>query len=372
MRDTPLAPRHREAGARLVEFAGWRLPIQFSSIAEETRATRRTAALFDISHMGVIRIFGADAHRAARRLLTREVPAIPLNCSRYALLCNEAGGILDDLFAMSEMPDAVRLIVNAVNHKKDVAWIRSHLDRSAAAALDDLLGRTFGLALQGPLSQEIVKASGFQGRLPTAFGAFFHGTIAGADLLISRTGYTGEDGFEIFGSAGHAVAVWDALVEAGAQYGMIPAGLAARDVLRQEMGYPLWGQDIDEHTTPLEAGLTWAIDWTGDFVGRSSLEHFRPRRRRVAFLIEDRGVARPPAPIFLSGRRIGAVTSGTYSHNLQAAVGQGYIDASLQVKAGTEVEVEVRKRRLRAHIADPPFVPSRTRLGWTRIQTRET
>ena len=371
MPDAPLARRHREAGARLVEFAGWRLPLQFSSIAEETRTTRRAAALFDISHMGVLRIFGADAHRAARRLLTRDTLAIPLNCSRYALLCNDAGGILDDLFVMSESRDAVRLIVNAANHAKDVAWIRSHLDTSARVAIDDALGRTFGLALQGPRSQQVLQASGFRGRLPTAFGAFFHGSIAGADLLVSRTGYTGEDGFEIFGSAGDAVPVWDALIQAGADYGMIPAGLAARDVLRQEMGYPLWGQDIDDHTTPLEAGLRWAVDWSGDFIGRAALEHSQPGRRRVGLRVEDRGVARPAAPILLSGRPIGAVTSGTYSHNLQAAVGQGYVEASVQARTGTEIEVEVRGRRLRARIAELPFLPARTRLSWTRIQCTE-
>ena len=367
-RETPLTPLHEAAGAKMVTFAGWRLPMIFSSVAEEAAATRTTAGLCDISHMGVVRIFGPDAYAAARGILTRDPAAIPINCSAYSFICNDRGGVVDDLFLMSETEDAVRLVVNASNHTKDVAWIAAHLPPGSRAALDDQLGRTFGLALQGPRSQDILKSAGFRGRLPMVFGAFFHAVIGRADLLVSRTGYTGEDGFELFGAAGDGQAVCQALLAAGEGYGLVPAGLAARDVLRQEMGYPLWGQDLDEQTTPIEAGLGWAVDWTGEFVGRSALECSKPARRRIGFRIEGQGVARHGDHILLAGSEIGLVTSGIYSHNLGAAIGQGYVSSSINLEPGRQIQISSRGRPLDANVAIFPFVPKRTRPSWAQLR----
>lgn len=366
-RETPLAPLHESAGAKMVTFAGWRLPLLFSSVAEEAAATRTTAGLFDISHMGIVRIFGPDAYAAARRILTRDPAAIPISCSAYGFICNDGGGVVDDLFLMSETENAVRLVVNASNHPKDVAWIAARIPAGWRASLDDQLGRTFGLALQGPRAEGILKAAGFTGRLPTVFGAFVHAAIGQADLLVSRTGYTGEDGFEIFGAAGEGQAVWQALIAAGERSGLLPAGLAARDVLRQEMGYPLWGQDLDEQTTPIEAGLGWAVDWTGDFIGRSALEHSKPARRRIGFRVEGRGVARRGDPILVAGNEIGLVTSGTFSHNLGAAIGQGYVDFVMTLEAGSRIQISSRGRPLDACVAAFPFVPKRTRESWAKL-----
>ena len=370
-RESPLAELHRQAGAKMVEFAGWRLPLQFTSVAEEARCTRQAAALFDISHMGLIGLSGRVARAAARRLLTRDVSAIPANCSAYALLCSDSGGILDDLFAMVESDAAVRLVVNAVNHDKDLAWIGGRLSAESAVAVEDLRGRTFGLALQGPRSEDILKAAGLRGRLPEVFAAFSHTRLAGAEVLVSRTGYTGEDGFEVFGAAGEGSVVWQALMQAGRDHGLAPAGLAARDVLRQEMGYPLWGQDLDEQTTPFEAGLGWAIDWEGEFIGRAALEGAKPKRRRIGFRVGEPGVARAGAPIFRCGKHIGVVTSGTYSHNLGAAIGQGYVEAALELGPGAEIEIEVRGRLLKSRVERFPLLPARTRESWRDIGRRK-
>jgi aminomethyltransferase len=370
VRETPLAGLHESAGARMVEFAGWRLPLYFSSVAEEAHACRRAAALFDVSHMGMIRLFGPGARQAARMLLTRDVPAIPSNCSAYALLCNESGGVLDDLIVMVESEEAVRLVVNAASYDKDLAWIKAHIPRDCDVGIEELGGRTFGLALQGPRAEMILKDTGLHGRLPIVFAAFFHSRLGDADLLVSRTGYTGEDGFELFGAAADAPAVWRALMRAGQDSGLLPAGLAARDALRQEAGYPLWGQDLDEETTPLEAGLGWAVDWSGDFIGRAALEGRTPSRRRIGFRVEEVGIARRGAPIFAAGSRVGAVTSGTYSHNLQAAIGQGYVDADAELRPGSEIEIAGRDRRLRCRVAKLPLVPKRTRRSWLERKRR--
>jgi aminomethyltransferase len=355
----------------MIEFAGWRLPSHFTSVAEETQRARSAAVLFDITHMGLIRVYGWDARSAVSRLLTRDLTAVPLGRSAYALLCNDSGGIVDDLMAMVESDEAVRLVVNAANHEKDAEWLSERLPSGGGIGIDDLRGRTFGAALQGPRAEETLEAAGAAGAPPQMFGAFDHARLGDADILVSRTGYTGEDGFEVFGAAADAPRVWQTLLEVGQDYSLLPAGLAARDVLRQEMGYPLWGQDIDEETTPLEAGLRWVVDWQHDFVGRSALEGRKPRRRRIGFRVEEQGIARAGAAIFRAGGRIGQVTSGTYSHNLKAAIGQGYVDADAGVETGAEIEIEVRERRLRSRVARLPLLPRRTRPSWAELARKE-
>ena len=356
-RESPLAAAHAAAGARLVEFAGWRLPLHFGSIAEEALVTRKAAGLFDISHMGHLRLLGEAAPPAARRLLTKDVTAVPAGCAAYALLCNEHGGVLDDLFAMVVSDQEVRLVVNAVNHDKDVAWLREHLPEGIA--LDDLRGRSFGLALQGPRAEEVALRAGVEGALPARFATFAVARVAGRKVIVSRTGYTGEDGFELFGESGDGPRLWDALLAAGRGIGLRPGGLGARDVLRQEMGYPLWGQELDEETTPMEAGL-------GVFVGRAGLAELRPRRRRIGFVVEEHAIARSHANILLDDRPIGWVTSGTYSPSLGAAIGQGYVGAGLELKVGAAVAVEGRGRAVRARVARLPLLPRRTRPSWVR------
>jgi len=369
-RESPLAAEHAEAGARMTEFAGWRLPVGYTSVAEEAQATRRAAGLFDISHMGNLHVLGSGAAAAVRGVLTRDVPAAPICRSGYALMCNERGGIMDDLFFLVMSDSAVGLVVNAVHHDRDVDWLEQRLAIGENLTLEDLRGRSFGVALQGPRSEEILKSTNVQGRLPDLFGTFACLRIAQADVLVSRTGYTGEDGFEIFGAAEEAPVVWQTVLSFGRERGLAPAGLAARDVLRQEMGYPLAGQDITEETTPLEAGLRWAIDWNGDFVGKSALEGLEPTRRRIGFVMAERGIARQGAAIYSGDSQIGTVTSGTYSHNLSAAIGQGYVSLASGLGAGDEVEIEVRGKRMRAALAKLPLIPKKTRPSWAQVKRR--
>jgi len=376
LRESPLALWHQQSGARMVEFAGWRLPLQYSSVAQEAQATRRAAGVFDISHMGNLRLIGPGAISAARELLTRDAAAVPVGCGAYALLCNEAGGILDDLIFLVMSESEIALVVNAVNHDKDAAWLNGRASRlgdsgaHSGVQLKDLRGRSFGLALQGPQAEAVIRRTEMQGTPPELFATFSHMCLGEAGLLVSRTGYTGEDGFEIFGSASQAAEVWEALFSSGRDLGLIPAGLAARDVLRQEMGYPLWGQDIDEQTTSLDAGLRWAIDWNRDFIGRAALENAQPTRRRLGFIMQDQGIARPGAAISWGGKQIGTVTSGTYSHNLGAAIGQGYISISSQAASGDQVEIAVRGKAMMARLQKLPLIPKKTRRSWNQPDRR--
>lgn len=369
-RESPLASEHAQLGAIITEFGGWRLPVEYSSVAEETHATRHGAGLFDVSHMGNLHLLGTGAAAAARRLLTRDTTAVPACCGGYALLCNDRGGIIDDLIFMVTSESAIGLVINASHHDSDVAWLNRHLALNAEVELEDLRGRSFGIALQGPRAEEILRSTNIQGRFPDLFGTFTQMRIARVNVLVSRTGYTGEDGFELFGAAADGPVVWQTILSFGRDFGLLPCGLAARDVLRQEMGYPLAGQDITEDTTPLEAGLRWAIDWTGEFVGREALERAEVTRRRVGFVMEGRGIARQGAAILRGDEQVGTVTSGTYSHNLGAAIGQGYISASSKRAAGDEVEVQVRDGRMEAKITKLPLIPKKTRLSWNRLERR--
>jgi len=371
--DSPLCSIHRELGAQLVEFAGWRLPLQFGSVAAEVRACRQSAALFDISHMGLVRLRGDGARTAISRLLTRAVTSIPLGCASYALLLNESGGILDDLFVMVESDAQVLLVVNAVNHEKDVAWVRQHLGAEAGVQIEDPRGATFGLALQGPEAKGMVTRVTPGQEPPMLFATLQKMEIGGADVLVSRTGYTGEDGFEVFGESGDGINVWRALMAPTGGHGNsrpTAGGLAARDVLRQEMGYPLWGNDLDEDTTPAEAGLQWAVNREHEFVGRAALEGGERTRRRVGFVVEGQGVARAGDVIAWKGEAVGTVTSGTYSHNLQAAIGQGYVKLHPELVSGATVEIAGRGRALPARLARMPLIPAQTRPSWR--STKET
>ncbi len=369
--DTPLLAVHRELGARLVEFAGWLLPLQFTSVAEEAHACRQSAALFDISHMGLVRMVGDSARAAASQLVTRNVTAIPVGCAAYALLLDERAGILDDLFVMVESGASVVIVVNAVNHEKDVAWMRRHLGATPQVQLEDSRGTTFGLALQGPEAEAILRRAAPGEEPPELFATIKRIRIAEAEVIVSRTGYTGEDGFEVFGEAGNAIDVWRAVSGAGGGHESArptPAGLAARDVLRQEMGYPLWGNDLSEETTPLEAGLGWAVDRDHEFIGRSALQPTPTTRSRFGFVIEDRGVARSGDSILGNGEHVGVVTSGTYSHNLGTAVGQGYVSLTANPGPGMKAEIEGRGKRLKARLASLPLIPKKTRKSWRQLK----
>jgi len=363
-RRTPLYERHRSLGARIVEFAGWDMPVSYAGALEEHRAVRERCGLFDVSHMGEIELRGGNAVVACERLTVNAVHRLRDGDGQYSLLCNEEGGVLDDLIVYRLQPDRLLLVVNAANTSADLAWVRAHagvgvdvVDRSDETAL---------LALQGPAAEDVLHTV-------TAFdlGAIrpftvHDATVAGRPAMIARTGYTGEDGFEIVLAADDAGAVWDALVAEVRRAGGHPCGLAARDTLRLEAGLPLCGTDMDATTTPLEAGLSWVVKLgKGEFIGRAALQRQHEAgipRRLVGFVMDDPGIPRHGHPVWADDEEIGRVTSGTKSPTLGTFIGVGYVTRA-HAAARTPLAIDVRGRRLAAHVVDRPFYrrPRRTK-----------
>ncbi len=358
---TPLYARHVELGARMVDFAGFSMPVQYGSIKAEHRAVRESAGLFDVSHMGQIHLSGPGALASAERLLSCRVGDLQEGQVRYGLLCNSEGGCVDDVTLYREGPDRLMLCVNAANIEKDRNWIEAHL--LADTTLHDRSGETGLLALQGPESPALldILCESANSAPPSALGRFRFGTFHGpaAPSRISRTGYTGADGFEIYLPAVHCNAFFDALLEAGAAKGLIPAGLGARDTLRLEAALPLYGHELNDSTSPLEAGLARFVKRDrGGFIGCEAMEEREQKGRKrqlVGFELEDRGIARADHPIRVAGEIVGRVTSGAPSPSLGKSVGLGYVPPR-HAHPGTAIEVVVRERPLRARIVKTPFV----------------
>lgn len=362
LRTTPLHDRHARAGAKMVPFAGFEMPIQYSGILDEHRAVREGAGLFDVSHMGEFRVRGPQALDLAQRLVTNDVSKLKDGRALYAVLCHESGGAVDDLLVYRIAEDDVMLVVNASNIEKDWAHVSAVAEAAGLdARLADESDETALLALQGPRAFEVFeRATGYDpSHIP-----FYHferpapGTVFGSErAIVSHTGYTGEPGLEIYLEPEAAGRAWDALVEAGA----VPAGLGARDTLRLESGFCLYGQELDDETTPLEAGLGWVVKPdAGDFVGREALVRQKeagPERRLVGLVVEGRGLPRTGYPITdAEGAEIGVVTSGSQSPALGAGVALGYVPNRPEYTApGTALGVSVRGRVVPATVTKPPF-----------------
>ena len=355
-RRTPLFDAHRALGARLVEFAGWEMPLSYRGAAEEHRAVRERCGLFDVSHMGEIELRGPAAAAVCQELTVNDVPRLRIGDGQYTLLCNERGGVLDDLIVFRLGAERYLMVVNAVNTAADHAWICTRagervevVDRSAELAL---------LALQGPeaeLALRTLTALDLTGLRPFAA---LEGTVAGVKTTVSRTGYTGEDGFELLVAASDAPPLWEAALEATRRRDGLPAGLGARDTLRLEAGLPLCGTDMDETTTPLEAGLAWVVKLgKGDFVGRAALAEQAARgltRRLVGLELAEPGVPRHGYAVWRDGAAVGTVTSGTKSPTLGTYIGLAYVAASAAAP-GTPVAVDIRGRRVPARVVARPF-----------------
>jgi aminomethyltransferase len=353
---TPLYDRHRESGARLVSFAGFSMPVLYTSIVEEHRAVRGALGLFDVSHMGEAWIRGPDALTLAQKLFTNGVTDLSEGRVRYGLFCQEDGGAIDDVTLFRTGPREVFFCLNAANTQVDVDWIRSVREREGLdCEVLDQSADTALLALQGPLAPEVV------GRLlapdselprPWRFDAV---RLANAPVLLSRTGYTGEDGFEIFVGADRAVSLWDAIrAEAGAELAL--CGLGARDTLRTEMAYPLYGHELDRTRSPIEAGLERFCAFGSGFIGEEALVRLREngtRDRRVGLRLEGRAVARPGFPI-LEGARVGTVTSGTFGPSIERSIAMGYVPAEY-AEFGTRLAVEIRGRGVPCEVVRTPF-----------------
>ncbi len=358
LRKTALHGRHVALGARMVPFAGFEMPVQYTGVIEEHRAVRTAAGLFDVSHMGEFRLRGPDAVRLADLLVPTSVAALPPGRVAYSGLLTEAGGFVDDVLVYRIGDREVLFVVNAANLDKDREWFLEHRAGFDVEFTDES-DETALIALQGPRSREILAglAEGFD-PLAQKYYRWAAGRVAGRPAMVSRTGYTGEIGFEIFVAPGDAPAVWDALLAAGRGLGLLPAGLGARDTLRLEAAMPLYGNDIDETTTPLEADLEFIVHWDKDrFLGKEALVVQRQRgvpRKRVGFEVRGRGIARHGYPVWLDGKQVSRVTSGTMAPFLGRAIGMTYLPAD-RAEPGVEIEVEVRGRRLPAVTVPLPF-----------------
>jgi len=351
LKRTPLHACHVEAGARLVEFAGWEMPVQYAGVIEEHRAVRNAAGLFDVSHMGEVRVRGAGAESFLQRLTPNDVSKLTPGRAHYSGLLTDRGTYIDDLLIYRLAADDFLVVVNASNAPRDFEWIASRAGGKAEVVNES--DRWALIALQGPKAKEILEPLS-PGASELRYYGFRQGQVDGRPALISRTGYTGEDGFELYVDPEDAPALWRRLVEAGAS----PAGLGARDTLRLEAAMALYGHEIDETTTPWEAGLAWIVKLDkGDFLGRDALVAQKtegPPRKLVGFEVEGRGIARQGHAVVSEGGTVGTVTSGTWSPTFEKALGLAYVPPD-KAAPGTPLTLDVRGRQLAARVVETPF-----------------
>jgi aminomethyltransferase len=354
-KETPLYREHVEAGARMVPFAGFLMPIQYSGIIDEHRSVRERMGLFDLSHMGELRVRGTQALEAVDRIVTNDISGLNAGQVRYTPMCYVDGGIVDDLLVY-RLEDSLMLVVNASNIEKDLRWIREHV--SEAVAVEDASDDIALIALQGPKAESFLQAFSAVDLSSIPYYHFSSGHVGGVDALVSRTGYTGEDGFELYVDPADASALWKLLKTEGEAQGLRLIGLGARDTLRLEAGYMLYGNDIDETTSPLEAGLGWTVKFgSSDFVGRAALEAQKaggPRRRMAAIDMRDRAIPRPHCGILAGGENVGELTSGTFSPTFGRGIGLGYVRAEF-AKVGTDIDVEIRNQLHPAQLVRKPM-----------------
>ena len=356
LKTTPFHGKHVAAGGRMVEFAGYDMPVQFTGIIPEHKRVRETVGVFDVAHMGRLRVTGSDALGWINRMTTNDAATLELNQAQYSILCYEDGGIVDDL-VVYRLADHWLLVVNGANNEKDTAWLNEHLEGDVQ--LVNVTEEMAQLAIQGPKAEPTLAKLASIDLSPIGFYWAQPGQVAGTNALVSRTGYTGEDGFELYFPTGEAGKVWDAVFAAGAEYGIEPIGLGARDTLRMEMKYALYGNDIDKTTNPLEAGLSFvtALDKADGFIGSDALKQVKeakPSRRLVCLSMKDKGIPRPGYRIFSGDEDIGHVTSGTMSPSLGVGIAIGYVRRGL-TKSGTELDIDIRGKRHKAEIVKPPF-----------------
>jgi len=332
---TPFYDQHISSGAKIVDFHGWEMPLQYSGIIDEHKNLRSNVGLFDVSHMGRFKITGTSAENCVQNLLTNDVTKIGDLQAIYSPMCSESGGILDDVIAYRINEDDFLMVVNSSNIEKDFAWVASH---SQDAHVKNITDQMALLALQGPASEKVLKASG----LDLSELKRFHlitTKMFDVDCLLARTGYTGEDGFEIFFPSSHTE-IWDKLLETGTNFGIKPVGLGARDTLRLEAGLMLYGNDIDEKTTPLEAPLSWTVKFDCNFIGKSALEKQQVKRKLVGFeILGTNRIARKDNTVLVDGLKVGIVTSGSFSPTLSKSIGFCFVPISVSDEQTIQIEI---------------------------------
>jgi aminomethyltransferase len=358
LKRTPLNARHRASGARMVGFGGWDMPVEYSGIVQEHMAVRTRAGLFDVSHMGQIEVAGPAALAAVQRISSNDASRLQVGQAHYSGLLTPEGTFVDDLLVYRLGTDHFLLVVNAGNIEKDYTWIAEEIKPAGDSAAVNTSARYALIAIQGPESQQVLQSLTGIELDAIKFYWYSYGEVAGVRATVSRTGYTGEDGFEIFVAPPMADRVWLALLEAGKSVDLVPCGLGARDTLRLEASMRLYGNDIDDTTTALEADLDWIVGWNkDDFVGAGALRAQKaagPARRIVGLEMIDRGIARHGHDVYVGGVRAGKVTSGTQTPFLKKAIAMAYvpIDATMP---GTRVEIDIRGRRCGAAVVPLPF-----------------
>jgi len=360
LRRTPFFDHHVQAGARMVPFAGWEMPVQYAGVRDEHLQVRRSVGLFDVSHMGEVRVRGPRAEDALMWLLSNAVRRIQVGAAQYNALCNERGGTVDDVFVYRMAEDDFLVCVNASNREKDVAFLQAHNPHPGEAEIVDESDAWAQVAIQGPDAVHVVSALT---DLPVADlprHRFLEGTFAGvAGCIVARTGYTGEDGFEVFVPAHLAPPVWPAILEAGARFGIVPVGLGARDTLRLEAGNCLYGHELDEDTSPVQAGLGWIVKLgkPGGFLGSDAIERRKDTdtRRLVNLVVEGKRIPREGMDVRTpSGEVVGRTTSGTLGPSVGHGIAMAYVDHA-HTEPGTELVIDVRGREAPAVVIKGPF-----------------
>ncbi|MBL6765326.1 MAG: glycine cleavage system aminomethyltransferase GcvT [Verrucomicrobiae bacterium] len=371
LKRTPLFESHVHAGARVVDFGGWEMPVQYAGIVAEHNCVRQAAGIFDISHMGEVRITGAESKSFLNHLLTNDVGTLFPGQGQYSIMCNESGGAIDDLYVYRTGPQEYLLVINASRIDADVPWImrqRDGFSGSESVQVEDLSDKMAAVAIQGPNAAVIVdqlfpgpsmtdtRVDRPSGLAKNELGRFLFGTD---EVWVSRTGYTGEDGFEIITPNAAIVPLWEMSIVHGAAHGLQPAGLGARDTLRTEMCYPLYGHELNEQTSPISAGIGFFVNLNkGEFIGRTALaaeKEAGPERKLVAFVMT--GKSAPPRPhyrVFVDGAPVGETTSGTVSPSMNNGIGLAYLPAA-NSKVDTAIEIEIRNRLFPARIVRKPI-----------------
>ncbi len=357
---TPLYDAHTALGGRMVDFAGWELPVMYSSIVEEHHAVRNAAGVFDVSHMGEIEIAGKGAKALLEKLLPTRLAKLAPGKSMYSCFCNEAGGVIDDLFVYMKSEHEYFLVVNASTAEKDLAWI--HTWNTFGATVRDVSATTAKIDLQGPRSKEIV-LSIINEKIISELPRFCFAELKyeGDAMIVSQSGYTGEYGFELYLPASKTSSLWKKILEAGKPLGLLPCGLGARDTLRLEAAYSLYGHELDEATTPVEAGIGWVISSEKEYIGKAVIEKQKrdgAPRETICFECLDKGIARERCDVVRKGKKIGITTSGTFSPTLKKSIGMARV-ASGVISIGDEIGIEVRGKALKSRVVPRPFLPYR-------------
>lgn len=365
LKQTPLNAEHRRLGARMVDFGGWDMPVQYSSVIDEHKTVRSSVGLFDVSHMGELMLSGRGANDFLQKMVTNDVSKIEIGQAQYSAMCNESGCVIDDVIVYRRGLDSFLICVNASNISKDERWLRSHLPASGVVLENESEGYA-QIAVQGPKSRELVQQFVDISIANLKYYWFAEGKVLGQPSIIARTGYTGELGYELYVPAESSPKIWSALVEAAAKVGGKPCGLGARDTLRLEMGYLLYGNDMDESTTALECGLGWVTKLSkGEFIGSKALAQQKElglARSMVGIKMIDKAIARHGYKLFSAasgGEEIGTVSSGTVAPSLNLNIAMGYVRPEY-AKLGEKIFVEIRGERKCAEICKKPFYTNGT------------